>query len=172
MDVVYIWIGYKGLSKPIKTLKEFQIFFLSDFVLSLLWELNNQIVVGIRTMQLKKVLQNCHFWIHKRYNEMIKNRQPCIFVGSSCAVYREKCRILLQCSVQNDQDVQDKHLCTTATGSLFWTLCTLQKNPALRDVATWRTNRLIFRLNTLCSHLSGSDLWNSNVLLPLTCFWN
>ena len=29
---------------------------------------------------------------------------------------------------------------------------------------------LFFRLNTLCTHLSGSNLWNLNVLLPLICF--
>ena len=52
--------------------------------------------------------------------------------------------------------------------SLSWTFYTLQKNPAVSDMATWRTNR--FMLKTLCTHLSGSNLWNLNVLLSWICF--
>ena len=40
---------------------------------------------------------------------------------------------------------------------LSWTFCTLQKNPALSDMATWWT--LFLRLNTLCTHLYGSNVW-------------
>ena len=38
--------------------------------------------------------------------------------------------------------------------------------------ATWQHDErtdLFFRLNTLCKHLSGSNLWSLNYLLPLIC---
>ena len=37
----------------------------------------------------------------------------------------------------------------------------------------WQHNKptdLSIRLNTLCTHMSGSNLWNLNGLLPLICF--
>ena len=63
------------------------------------------------------------------------NRKPernkkCIFVGSSCAVYRER----------------------------------YSKNPALSDKPHDKPTNLFFRLNTLCTHLSGSSLWYLNKL--------
>ena len=52
-------------------------------------------------------------------------------------------------------------------GICWFVMCRLsrkvQKNPALSDMAT----DLFFRLNTLCTHMFGSNLWNLNVLLPL-----
>ena len=57
------------------------------------------------------------------------NRKPernkkCIFVGSSCAVYRER----------------------------------YSKNPALSDKPHDKPTNLFFRLNTLCTHMSGTNL--------------
>ena len=78
-------------------------------------------------------------------------------VGSSCC-HIAQCRIL------------------TAVYKMFktsklmsWIFCTLQKNPSLM----WQHDKptdSFFRLNTLCTHLSGSNLWNLNVLLSLICF--
>ena len=96
-------------------------------------------------------------------HEGLDNRK-CIFVGMSCAVYREWCRILT--AVYKMFKTSEPYTEVLWTEILY--LASRSKNPAPSNKTHDRPTDLFFRLNTLCTHLSGSNLWYLN---ELTLSW-